>query len=369
MSDSRRTYRAIMTKLEQLNPDAKRRKKQHLAVLAAFISGIVGSQSTQIRKVVRRSGLKSKVESRYKQLERWYRNDAITQQTDYLPFLSEVLAAVATGPVVLAIDATEIGRGCMALMVHLLYQQRAIPLAWVVVARPKGHSPAATHIALLRQVHDLLPPEAEVILLGDGEFDSVELQTFLRTEVGWDYVCRTAKDTLVAVEGATFPLDDLCLLRDMCVSLEQVLFTEQAFGPVHVIGWWDKDHDAPLYLVTSFELTDEACYWYQHRMQIETFFSDQKSRGFQIQKSHIADPARLTRLLIAACLAYIWIVFLGTQAYLKRLVPLIHRTDRCDLSLFQLGLELLQYLLDEELDIIVSFRLERQFMFSRPSAG
>ena len=46
MSDSRRRYRAIVTKLEQLYPEAKRRKQQHLAVLAAFISGVVGSRST-----------------------------------------------------------------------------------------------------------------------------------------------------------------------------------------------------------------------------------------------------------------------------------------------------------------------------------
>ena len=126
-----------------------------------------------------------------------------------------------------------------------------------------------------------------------------------------------------------------------------------------VIGWWDNDHDVPLYLVTSFELMDEACHWYRRRMHIETFFSDQKSRGFQLHKSHLADPARLTRLLIAACLAYIWIIFLDTQAHLQRLVPILHRTDRCDLSLFQLGLELLQHLLDEELELTVSFCLDK----------
>jgi hypothetical protein len=33
----------------------------------------------------------------------------------------------------------------------------------------------------------------------------------------------------------------------------------------------------------------------------EIFFSDQKSRGFHIPKSHISDPQRLSRLLIVAC--------------------------------------------------------------------
>jgi hypothetical protein len=38
---------------------------------------------------------------------------------------------------------------------------------------------------------------------------------------------------------------------------------------------------------------------------IETFFSDQKSRGFHLHQSHISDPQRLSRLLIGAWLAYI----------------------------------------------------------------
>ncbi len=96
-------------------------------------------------------------------------------------------------------------------------------------------------------------------------------------------------------------------------------------------------------------------------MRIETFFSDQKSRGFQLHKSHISDPMRLARLLIAACLAYVWMIYLGTQAHLHRLVPLLHRADRCDLSLFQLGLDLLHYYLEEDLEILVDFSLPESF--------
>ena len=57
---------------------------------------------------------------------------------------------------------------------------------------------------------------------------------------------------------------------------------------------------------------EEACLWYRKRMRIETFFSDQKSRGFHLHKSRIRDPQRLARLMIAACFAYIWIIYLGT---------------------------------------------------------
>jgi hypothetical protein len=55
-----------------------------------------------------------------------------------------------------------------------------------------------------------------------------------------------------------------------------------------------------------------ACDWYRKQAQIEAFFSGQKSRGFQVDRSHIYDPARVMCLMLAACLAYL--CYLGTVA-------------------------------------------------------
>jgi len=60
---------------------------------------------------------------------------------------------------------------------------------------------------------------------------------------------------------------------------------------------------------------------------------------------------------IAACLAYLWIVYLGLVALRKDWVKVIHRADRCDWSLFRLGLALLDHFLNNDLPIPVSFSL------------
>src|SRR5437016_8996424 len=80
-------------------------------------------------------------------------------------------------------------------------------------------------------------------------------------------------------------------------------------------------------------------------------------RGIHIHKSHISDPQRLSRLLVAACLAYIWIVYLGLVCEKDRWRPIIHRRQRCDVSLFQLGFRLLEHFLNEELPIPVQFHV------------
>ena len=61
--------------------------------------------------------------------------------------------------------------------------------------------------------------------------------------------------------------------------------------------------------------------------------------------------------MIAACLAYIWIIYLGVLALDERWRKFVHRTDRCDLSLFQLGLRLLEYFLNEGKPIPVQFQM------------
>ena len=120
---------------------------------------------------------------------------------------------------------------------------------------------------------------------------------------------------------------------------------------------WAKGWKEPLYLVTNMDTAEEACRLYAKRFRSETFFSDQKSRGFHLHTSHLANPQRLSRLLIAACLASIWIVYLGSVGIKEGWVRIIHRRHRCDLSLFQLGLRLLEHLLNEEMTIPVQFHV------------
>jgi hypothetical protein len=65
---------------------------------------------------------------------------------------------------------------------------------------------------------------------------------------------------------------------------------------------------------------------------------------------------RLARLMLATCLAYLWIVYLGAIAIADGWQRFIHRPDRCDLSLCQLGLRLFDHFL-ETADIPVAFQI------------
>jgi hypothetical protein len=359
MSDNLRRYRAIREALTQCYPgEPSGRLAQHLTTLAAFISGIVGSKSSQLPSIATKIADRAKPESRVKRLSRWLDNAHILEEIYFLPYAEMLLPPLASATLVLVMDGSGVGRGCSALMIHVIYKGRALPLAWRVRQCPKGHFAEDLHIASVELVSDLIPEGTQVVFLGDGEFDGIDLQATVN-DLGWQYACRTLTSTKATWSGETFALSELggCLKPGRLIELKEVAFTREAYGPVMVLCCWAKGHAEPLYLVSNMSSAEEAIRYYEKRFRIETFFSDQKSRGFNLHKSRLEDPQRLSRLLIACCLAYIWLVYLGSVCKQDGWQCIIHRGKRCDLSLFQLGLRLLDHFLNEVLPIPVQFHL------------
>jgi hypothetical protein len=358
MGDNHHVYRRISQGLRQLYPKQMTgRQARHMNTLAGMVSGIVRSGKCHLKAIAKKAPDRSKVESRSKRFTRYVQNEQVDAQTYYLPFIEALLMGLARcGPLVLVMDGSEVGRGCLALVISVVYQQRALPLVWMVVKGSKGHFSEEAHLSLLAQVQPLIPEGSDVIFLGDGEFDGIGLQAEI-DQNDWQYVCRTACNRLLNDDGDEFSLQEIHLQPGDCLAIPEIGFTQANYGPVLVVAWWHRDYQEPIYLVSNMDLAEEACHWYAKRFRIETFFSDQKSRGFHLHKSHISEPERMSRLLIAACLAYIWIIYLGVVAKKEKWVAIIHRPNRCDLSLFQLGLDLLEHFLNESLPIPVSFQM------------
>ena len=284
MSDNLRRYRAIRDALTQWYPGQPTGTvARHLTTLAALISGIVGSKSTQLPSVATKIPDGTKPESRVKRLTRWLDNERILEEMYFLPYADVLLRHLALQTVVLVMDGSGVGRGCTALMLHVVYKGRALPLAWRVRQAPKGHFPEDLHIAVVALMREMIPAGAKVVFLGDGEFDGTALQATLN-EAGWFYACRTAMSTVATWEGETFRLDTLgaCSKPGTLIAFKEVQFTRDAYGPVMVLSCWAKGYHEPLYLVSNMATAEEACRLDEKRFRIETFFADQKSRGFHI---------------------------------------------------------------------------------------
>lgn len=355
MSDNRRRFLAIHQAIKKLYPTEPRGNlARHLTTLAMLISGIVASKHTHLPAIANKVPTFTKVESRVKRFKRWVLNERIDFESYYLPYAQQLLTNLASPSLIFVMDGSEVGRGCRTLMLSVVYKNRALPITWLVAEGSKGHFSEENHITLVEQVKEITPEGAEIMFLGDGEFDGIKLQAKIES-YGWKYVCRTAKDTILNQSDKSKTFEDLGVWPGGRITLSNVTITRNQYGPVMAIAWWDEEYDEPIYLISNLSINEDPCAWYGKRFFIETLFSDQKSRGFNLHKSHISDPSRVAQLMIAACLAYIWIIYLGNLSKKEGWNTIIHRTKRCDLSLFQLGLRLLDYFLNQEREIPVVF--------------
>lgn len=352
MSDTYRRYRAIKQAIMQFyQPRPTGHREKQLNTLTALICGLTGGKHAHLPTIADHAPSQgAKQESIVDRFRRWLKNDRHTSDGWFLPVARELLTTLAAHPLLLVMDGSVVGRGCLALMVRVLYHGRALPLCWVVVSAPKGHFPQETHRALLAQVQQIIPEGAQVTFLGDGEFDGTDLQADVQ-RLNWQYVCRTASNILITTEQNQFSVGALQPARGEALAVSPAWMTAAQYGPIALLAIWEQQYQEPLYLITNLSDLDAAVALYRKRAHIETFFSDQKSRGFHIHKSHLSEPKRLSRLLIASCLAYLWLVYLGVCAVQEVWMRVLHRQDRCDLSLFRLGLRLLARCLKDHIPI------------------
>lgn len=353
MSDKMKVYSKVYRALKQMMIHVK---SNHVLILAMMITGIVMGKKAQLSEMSLHVPHKAKPDSIAKRFQRFVKNDNFEVEHYYLPFARAIIEHMAGETLYIAMDASQVGRNCMVLMVAVIYKGRALPLVWLVYKGKKGHTHAQRHIEALQKLKPLLAEQTSVVLLGDAEYDTFDMLTWVDETTDWAYAIRTEPRVLLTKNGCTFPARHL-LYGDNCRTIaSQVLFTAKQFGPAQVVACWEPPHKKPLYLISSLTSIDDICSAYGKRFKLETLFSDQKSRGFHIEKSHLSDPQRLARLLFAAALAYIWMIFQGLEVFFdhdKR--SFIDRPNRHDKSLFRLGFDWLKVALTRGFDFNVLF--------------
>lgn len=308
MSDSRRRYCAVKDKLRQLAPDLWMECESCMTNLSLMVSAIVKAKDLTQHAMAAKMPVSAQDTSLAQRQRRWLMNEHVDEWVWYRAIIGPFLQAVSSASVPLILDTTAAGIGCHVLTVAVGYHQRALPITWRAGQGSRGHTDALTHIGLLERVATQLALDADVIVLGDGEFGTVALLT------------------------------------------------------------WDEAHHRLLPLVTGLSLPQEVRYWYAKRYRVEPLFGDIKGHGFDLQTCRLRHPERIARLMLAVALAYLWLCSLSVMAIFTGSAKLVDRTDRRDRSLFTIGRQWLNRLLKLDRPIPVSF-CPYPFLRQIPAAG
>ena len=322
-------------------------KSGHFEVFVQMVSSLILQGSSQLNSLASVSTDRRQQSSKVKQLRRWLSNDKNSFDGFYLPYVKVLLErlALSSGRLVFSIDGSTAGRGCMCLMVSVIYKGKAIPVVWQSYKAAKGHLPEEAHRSLLRRLFAPIPEGCQVVMTGDGEFDGCDWQADL-IGLGWFYVVKTSKSSLIETgRGELFKAGSVMLEAGTSLFFEDIRFSGKK-QPAHLFVCLDKGYKKPLYLLTNLDDGPLIRQLYKKRFKIEPFFRDQKSKGFGIDKSGLCHPERLDRLLMATCMAYVICLFSGLKACQSKFYDCMARTDADLLSLFTKGLRFIRFLVE-----------------------
>ncbi|MEF8796359.1 MAG: transposase [Salinivenus sp.] len=253
----------------------------------------------------------------------------------------------------LLVDTLELTGNRRLLVGALAYRRRGLPIWWHVDRKP-GVTGGEKQEAFLEELTDLVPSTTEAVLIGDGNFHSVDLFRAARQN-GRAYCVRLHADTHLrdrktdsqeavseeAVSEEASPEEMGIRSWRECRrldpeeggrrSLRGVSITkDHDFGPVNVLYRWDEGEDEPWRLVTNLPPGFRVVWFYQRRMWIEELFRDWQEGAFHLHQTRLYNPEKLSRLVLGLSLVYVWLVAVASYVAKRGWRPLIDRTDRRD---------------------------------------
>jgi len=332
------TYHTFSKKIMQLVPQERINR---IRVMAWFMAGMLQSRSVHLSQIALQIPGDVTRCSRTRQLARFVDNKHIRVRPWYEPIVRSLLdrAASQQKQIRLIIDCSKVGSGHQLCMVALAYRRRALPLVWTWVRTNRGHSSGRKQLALLAYLHQFLPAEAEVVVIGDSEFTPVQATL---EQWGWYYALRQKGSHQIRRSSTDQwqRCDSLVTKPGQKCWLSAVQLTIQFEHSCNFLAIWSKGEARPWLLATNLPSAYLTRLHYSRRMWIEEMFGDFKSNGFDLETTRLRHFQRLSRLTLIVALAYVWLVAFGSKGVKAGQRRLVDRNDRRDLSIFRIGLDL-----------------------------
>jgi hypothetical protein len=310
--------------------------------LVQLMIGMYKSKSVHLSKIAGEVPGKARQPSITRRLSRFIQNQAVQVWDWYGPIARQWIdCQVKTcGEVRLVVDGTKAGLGYEMLMISLAFRRRTVPLVWQWVRKPrgKGRSSVSTQLALLRLVHGLIPAGIKVLVVGDSEFGDIPVLQQLESWE-WQYALRQRGKIQVKLAYTTVWRDFRHLVQQpgqTCWATE-VLISLKYLHMTNLFACWQVGEKQPWLLLTNLPDPRSTRQAYQRRMWIEEMFGDFKANGVDLAGTRLRSPDRLSRLTLAVALLFCWCITTGFQVIKKGQRNLIDRSDRRDLSIFQIG--------------------------------
>ena len=349
------------------------KENAQLKTLSLMVMGLFFGQHVQLWSIALWCPWPIQLLSVVRRFERFVADPMVDVEALFAPFVRAMQLSLGNETAYLIIDCTQAGPKCRTLVVGLAYHGTILPLAWKTVKGKKGHLKGEDHRKLLKQVSPYFTNHRRVIVLGDAEFSNEPVIGWLR-QVGWDFVFRFQSRYQVQLTNSSGWQSAQEVYQNHHGRQGQAFhWTLHQYTQAHRISGltmtvnWENGEDEPIYLISSLPISDDPHLVYDKRFWIETLFGQQKSRGFALNRTQMTTPHHIDRLMLAIAIASCLVLGLGTELFIIKQTKLVDRSERRDLSLFQIGYRYLFRLLAT--NRLFAFKMRFSWLFQLPPPG
>jgi hypothetical protein len=308
-----------------------------LTFLAQFLVAVIRVRSVNLSELSTAFIGKALQASNYKRLQRFFREFRL----DYSEFARTIATWIEVKEDwVLTLERTQWEFGTQmhnVLVLGVAYKGVAIPLLWTLLPN-RSNSYAYQRKALIHRFQRIFPTQAIAYLTADREFIGKDWLSYLGSKR--IPFCIRIRECDYLYDGQR-SISPRVLFSNLQPGQVQALSKRRRVGGiwVFVVATRLKD-DKLLVLITSSQ-PKAALVDYSRRWQIETLFGCLKSRGFNLEATHLSRRHRLSKMLALLTIALIWSLHTGEWQHQQQKLPL-KKHGRPPLSLFRLGLDFLR---------------------------
>jgi Transposase DDE domain len=215
----------------------------------------------------------------------------------------------------------------------------ALPIAWVNLEKA-GNSNATERKALLERVLQIIPAERIQGFTADREFIGEAWFTTL-LEHGVNPVIRIRSDTVLQQRTRSAPA--WVWFNALKPGEVFELGKARVMGiRVFVLGTLTSEGE--FLLLVTLKRPSRALAIYAQRWNIETLFAALKTRGFNLEATHMVSKDRSERLFALLVVALVWAVRVGEFVSSLTRIPL-KNNGSSPRSVFRMGLDTLRQIL------------------------
>lgn len=345
----RKVIYQMQTQIESLIPSFHRSHRRNLALM---VVGMVYGKSVNLPNIASYAKPADiQLESRVQRFERVLKCPKLVPLEVLKPVSKRVLATLWKSskkePLMILMDRSMINDTLNLLWISVGFGGRALPLGWVLVPH-EGNSDLALQQKILTWLKEILPEQAQVVIVADREFHSIRLAEWIEKGLNLDYVLRIKAGTYLELDGEMLKISEIAVQSES-FQLAEVKITKdlEVEYRTNLTVHWAADEEEAWVLATNLELAESIAI-YAKRFWIEEMFSDHKSRGLNLEKTRLVDADRLQRLLVAVSLAYLWLMEIGFSVVgTGKTKQVDNKGTRRSVSFCQIGLRWLRELFSD----------------------